>query len=80
MLEYLSPVLDTKKERSLEEENRYLAEDRTLSLILKSKNYDFAYIPKAKAVVDPASDLITMFGQRRRWINGSWFAFFHVHS
>lgn len=76
--EYLSPVLEIK-ERSLEEENRYLAEDRTLSLILKSNNFDFAYLPEAKAVVDPASSLVVMLGQRRRWINGTWFAFQHVY-
>jgi cellulose synthase/poly-beta-1,6-N-acetylglucosamine synthase-like glycosyltransferase len=49
-------------------------------LILKKQNYDFAYLPNTKAVVDPASNLINLLGQRRRWINGSWFAFFHVYS
>ena len=49
-------------------------------MILKKQNYDFAYLPNAKAVVDPASNLINLLGQRRRWINGSWFAFFHVYS
>jgi chitin synthase len=30
-------------------------------------------------VVDPVTSLTRLFGQRRRWINGSWFAFNYVH-
>jgi cellulose synthase/poly-beta-1,6-N-acetylglucosamine synthase-like glycosyltransferase len=30
--------------------------------------------------VDPVTSLTRLLGQRRRWINGSWFAYNYVHS
>jgi chitin synthase len=59
----------------------YLAEDRILCLEIYSwlgKDYYLKYIPNAKAVVDPVTSLHDMLGQRKRWINGSWFALDYV--
>lgn len=59
----------------------YLAEDRILCLQIFSKfdrKYQLAYIPNSEAVVDPVTSLTRMMGQRRRWINGSWFALEYV--
>ncbi len=59
----------------------YLAEDRILCLKIfcgKDKNYYLKYVPNAWSWVDAVMDLITFIGQRRRWINGSWFALDYV--
>lgn len=80
LTEYLAPALDPDLERTLEEENINLAEDRILSLGLKAAGYSFAYMPDVYAVVDPMSNLAGLIAQRRRWINGSWFAFHDVYS
>jgi chitin synthase len=59
----------------------YLAEDRIMCLELLVKRncaYKLAYIPGAKAITDPPKDITTLIKQRRRWINGSTFATFHV--
>jgi cellulose synthase/poly-beta-1,6-N-acetylglucosamine synthase-like glycosyltransferase len=34
-----------------------------------------AYLPDAWATVDPIITLDSLLGQRKRWINGSYFAF-----
>ena len=57
--------------------NIYLAEDRVLCLALiglQSKKYILKYVREAKALTDPPSSLSDFLKQRRRWINGSWFA------
>ena len=36
------------------------------------------YIPNAYALVDSITNLIDFLGQRRRWINGTWFAVEYV--
>lgn len=56
----------------------YLAEDRILSLCLKADKSSFAYLPFALALVDPMTTLYGLLAQRRRWFNGSWFAFYNV--
>ena len=38
-------------------------------------NYTLTYIPDAYAWVDPMKTLHGLLGQRKRWINGSFFAF-----
>ena len=65
---------------SLEESNMYLAEDRILCLGIHSLGYDLSYLPDAESSVDPVTSLTRLLGQRRRWINGSWFAFNYVRS
>jgi cellulose synthase/poly-beta-1,6-N-acetylglucosamine synthase-like glycosyltransferase len=37
-------------------------------------------MPDVYAVVDPMSSLVDFIAQRRRWINGSWYAFYDVVS
>jgi chitin synthase len=67
--------------KSLEEANMYLAEDRILCLEIFSrigKRYSLAYVPDAYSMVDPVTSLTRFLGQRRRWINGSWFALQYV--
>ena len=59
----------------------YLAEDRILCLKIFSRvgeRYNLIYLPDAYAEVDPVTYLINMIGQRRRWINGTIFAFRYV--
>ena len=36
------------------------------------------YIPDAEAYTDPVKNLLALMNQRRRWINGSWFALIYV--
>jgi chitin synthase len=67
--------------RSIEEANMYLAEDRILCLEIFSrmgKRFFLTYVPDAYSMVDPVTSLPRMHGQRRRWINGSWFALDYV--
>ena len=37
--------------------------------------YNLEYLPDAHAWVDPMKTLHAILGQRKRWINGSFFAF-----
>ncbi len=58
-----------------------MAEDRILCLALfakKGANYLLKYIPDAEAYTDPVKNLLALMNQRRRWINGSWFALVYV--
>lgn len=64
--------------------NMYLAEDRILCFELLSRDdvsYTLKYVPNAVAKTDGIKTLIEMFGQRRRWLNGSLFAqlYYHIH-
>lgn len=49
-----------------------------MCLGIHALGYDLAYLPDAESVVDPVTSLTRLMGQRRRWINGSWFAFNYV--
>lgn len=62
-------------ETLLYDSNVYLAEDRTLCMGIHQNNYDLEYLPDAHAWVDPIKNLHSLLGQRKRWINGSFFAF-----
>lgn len=55
--------------------NVYQAEDRILCLGIHQKGYKLVFLPDALADVDPIKSLPDLFGQRKRWINGSYFAF-----
>lgn len=57
----------------------YLAEDRIMCLGIHALGYTLDYLPDAESVVDPVTSLTRLLGQRRRWINGSWFAFNYVN-
>jgi chitin synthase len=57
--------------------NIYLAEDRVLCMALvfkKQRNYLLRYVKNSVAETDVPSSLGNLLAQRRRWINGSWFA------
>ncbi|KAJ1664341.1 hypothetical protein IW140_004152 [Coemansia sp. RSA 1813] len=57
--------------------NMYLAEDRILCFELVAKrrcNFVLRYVKKAKAVTDVPDNLAELISQRRRWLNGSFFA------
>ena len=57
--------------------NIFLAEDRVLSLSLVSKpsnQYLLKFVHTAVAETDVPAKLFELLSQRRRWINGSWFA------
>ena len=59
----------------------YLAEDRILCLNIYARyghRFKLQYIPTSRAVVDPVTTIPNLMGQRRRWINGTWFALDYV--
>lgn len=50
-----------------------------MCLGIHALGYTLDYLPDAESCVDPVTSLTRLLGQRRRWINGSWFAFNYVH-
>lgn len=62
-------------EQMLYNENIYLAEDRILCMGIHKKGKEIAYLPDAYASVDPIKTVHDLFLQRKRWNNGSYFAF-----
>ena len=61
--------------------NMFLAEDRVLGIALllrPRKKVLLSYVHKAKAYTDVPTNLVSIIAQRRRWINGSWFALLHT--
>jgi chitin synthase len=57
--------------------NIYLAEDRVLCLALVStpnQQYTLKYVRSSIAETDVPDEFLKLLAQRRRWINGSWFA------
>ncbi|KAI8621910.1 chitin synthase-domain-containing protein [Chytriomyces sp. MP71] len=66
---------------NVSEANMYLAEDRILcfELVMKSENqYVLKYVKSAKAETDVPSEFHDLIKQRRRWLNGSFFASVHA--
>ena len=78
MKRYLKTAMSQKLNISLEDSNMYLAEDRIMCLGIHALGYTLDYLPDAESHVDPVTSLTRLLGQRRRWINGSWFAFNYV--
>jgi cellulose synthase/poly-beta-1,6-N-acetylglucosamine synthase-like glycosyltransferase len=75
--DYFKSVFAHSEEMDTFHSNIYLAEDRVLCLSLVSKpgqSYMLRYIRKSVAETDVPDSLINLLAQRRRWINGSWFA------
>ncbi|KAJ3412989.1 Chitin synthase, class 2 [Chytridiales sp. JEL 0842] len=63
------------------EANMYLAEDRILcfELVMKQdKAWLLKYVKSAKAETDVPTELHDLISQRRRWLNGSFFAAVHA--
>ncbi|KAK9463462.1 chitin synthase-domain-containing protein [Lipomyces oligophaga] len=66
-----------KSNTGIFEQNMYLAEDRILCFALVAKpgcRWKLRYVSAATAVTDVPSELHDLIGQRRRWLNGSFFA------
>jgi chitin synthase len=57
------------------EENVYLAEDRILCMGIHLNGKQLLFLPDAYSFVDPVKNIGALLGQRKRWINGSFFAF-----
>jgi chitin synthase len=73
--EFLIKVDPDSEFQHLKDANMFLAEDRILCMGLHTKGYNLLYLPDAFSEVDPIKSLHSLFGQRKRWINGSFFAF-----
>ena len=69
------PVDPDSEEQVLYNENIYLAEDRILCMGIHKNEKDIIFMPDAYAEVDPIKTVNGLMGQRKRWINGSMFAF-----
>lgn len=67
-------------EQTFSHANMYLAEDRVLCFELAAKRNEswvLRYVPAAKGVTDVPDTLHELISQRRRWLNGSFFAGLH---
>ncbi|KAJ1680152.1 hypothetical protein EV182_000584, partial [Spiromyces aspiralis] len=70
-----------KKSGGIFEANMYLAEDRILCFELVAKKhckYLLRYVKSSKAYTDVPDTLSELISQRRRWLNGSFFATFYA--
>ncbi|CAG8576422.1 4994_t:CDS:2, partial [Racocetra persica] len=62
------------------EANMYLAEDRILCfelVVKKHESWKLKYVKSAKAETDVPDNVAEFISQRRRWLNGSFFAAFY---
>lgn len=67
--------------QSVWDANMYLAEDRILCFEIvatKGKDYRLEYVKNAVAYTDVPLKLNLLLKQRRRWLNGSFFAMLHA--
>lgn len=80
--EYLQTVLDPNfLPQSLKQANKLLAEDRLLCLAIftkRNKDYVLKYVPDAEANTDLLNTIPDLILQRKRWINGTWYALDYV--
>ena len=72
---HIRSVDPDSEEQVLYNENIYLAEDRILCMGIHKNEKDIIFMPDAYAEVDPIKTVNGLMGQRKRWINGSMFAF-----
>ena len=80
--EYFKTVMDPDYSyKSIREANKILAEDRLLCLAIFTKRnraYTLKYCPDAGAKTDLVDTVPKLLMQRKRWINGTWYALEHV--
>ncbi|KAH8916804.1 glycosyltransferase family 2 protein [Atractiella rhizophila] len=72
--------LHTNADANLWDKNMYLAEDRILCWELVSKRncgWVLRYVKSAYAITDVPDQVPELISQRRRWLNGSFFAAIH---
>ncbi|RHY34115.1 hypothetical protein DYB32_001131 [Aphanomyces invadans] len=77
LVEYFKSLTSSKKELGLFVGNMYLAEDRILCfeiLARKDCKWTMHYVKDAIASTDVPETLVDLIKQRRRWLNGSFFA------
>ncbi|EQC40891.1 hypothetical protein SDRG_01956 [Saprolegnia diclina VS20] len=75
--EYFKSLTSTTKELGPFQGNMYLAEDRILCFELlarKQRRWTMHYVKDAIARTDVPETLVDLIKQRRRWLNGSFFA------
>ncbi|KAF9972358.1 Chitin synthase, class 2 [Actinomortierella ambigua] len=73
-------TLHTSGDAGIFESNMYLAEDRILCFELVAKKNEawlLKYVKSAKASTDVPDSIAEFISQRRRWLNGSFFAAFY---
>ncbi|ETV89374.1 hypothetical protein, variant [Aphanomyces astaci] len=77
LVEYFKSLTASKKELGLFVGNMYLAEDRILCFEILARrdcNWTMHYVKDAIASTDVPETLVDLIKQRRRWLNGSFFA------
>ncbi|KAF9203003.1 Chitin synthase, class 2 [Haplosporangium sp. Z 27] len=73
-------TMHTSGDAGIFESNMYLAEDRILCFELVAKKNEawlLKYVKSAKASTDVPDNIAEFISQRRRWLNGSFFAAFY---
>ncbi|KAF9584673.1 Chitin synthase, class 2 [Lunasporangiospora selenospora] len=73
-------TMHTSGDAGIFESNMYLAEDRILCFELVAKKNEawlLKYVKSAKAATDVPDNIGEFISQRRRWLNGSFFAAFY---
>ena len=79
---YLLPFTDPEKLGWTLTNIYFLAEDRIMSeeIVKVGTNnyYNLRFVKGAKALTEGVDELVNFIKQRRRWINGSWFALIKV--
>lgn len=79
---YLLPFIEPTKLDWTLTNIYFLAEDRIMSeeIVKVGTNnyYNLRFVKQAKALTEGVSELVSLIKQRRRWINGSWFALIKV--
>ncbi|KAF0701141.1 Aste57867_8364 [Aphanomyces stellatus] len=77
LVEYFKSLTASKKELGLFVGNMYLAEDRILCFEILARRdckWTMHYVKDAIASTDVPENLVDLIKQRRRWLNGSFFA------